>query len=330
MNFLLVFCHPVCHPLIFPAALCPLSCSMLCCILASASCIPLYITDVISLYCVNYWPWVIFLPFLFCSRLPSLLWSGPSPSLLTFGSLFADLQHIYLTQCLFLFLISSNSSFFPLFLLPNNSFLLFFHAVPTMITACSPSWGPRLGMGPPEPPAKGATKISGHIWLLPGWKAVAKGGGWWLGLLGGFGWPWHGSRAHAPDLCSLSPHLSLLVLPSSLDNYHPCHLPFLITPWMLKLSLHHSDLSLISSIRFYFPFCRSCGYCCPLLPFMFLLLSLNGSLFLFVHTSRQKIRMSFFFFSFPLLFLIYKQSLSPCHVWQAIFKKHKSNTCLQY
>lgn len=102
-----------CHPLIFPAALCPLSCSMLCCILTSASCIPLHITDIISLYFVNYYPWVILLPFLFCSRLPSLIWSGPFPSLLTFGSLFADCQHVYPTQCLFPFFISSNSSLFP-------------------------------------------------------------------------------------------------------------------------------------------------------------------------------------------------------------------------
>lgn len=102
-----------CHPLIFPAALCPLSCSMLCCVLTSASCIPLHITDIISLYFVNYCPWVILFPFLFCSRLPSLIWSGPFPSLLTFGSLFADRQHVYLTQCLFPFFISSNSSLFP-------------------------------------------------------------------------------------------------------------------------------------------------------------------------------------------------------------------------
>lgn len=154
-------------------------------------------------------------------------------------------------------------------------------------------------MGPPEPPAKGATKISGHIWPLPGWTAVAKGGVWWLGLVGGFGWPWHGSGLTVQTCVSLSPHLSLLVLPSSLDNYHPCHLPFLITPWMLKLSLHHSDPSLISSIRFYFPFCRYCGYCCPLLPLAFVSFSLNGSLLLFVHAFRQKIRMSFFF---PFLF----------------------------
>lgn len=38
-------------------------------------------------------------------------------------------------------------SFFSLFLLPNNSSLLFFHPVPTMLTACSPSRGPRFGMG---------------------------------------------------------------------------------------------------------------------------------------------------------------------------------------
>lgn len=302
----LIFCRfsvTQCHPLIFPAALCPLSCSMLCCILTLSSYILLYITDIISLYFVNYLPWFIFLPFLFCSRFPNLLWSGPS--LLTFASCSADLQQIYLTQCLFPFLISSNSSFFPC------SFFL------TTLSSCFstpfPLWPqpahnlgvPDLGWDHQNHQPKVPQRFLGTFGSCQAGKPWPRegAGGWgcWVALTR--------LRAHAPDLCSRSPHLSLLVLPSSLDNYHPCHLPFLITPWMLKLSLHHSDLSLISSIRFYFPFCRYCGYCCPLLPFTFLLFSSNGSPFLFVHTFWQKIRMSFFFP--PFLFFNLQEKLIP-------------------
>lgn len=130
---------------------------------------------------------------------------------------------------------------------------LFFHPVSTIPRACSRSQSPRTWDGITRTTSQRCHRVCSAR-LSP---ARLESRGWARGLVAGaVRWPWHCSGLTVQTCVSLSPHLSLLVLPSSLDNYHPCHLPFLIIPWMLKLSLHHSDTSLISSIWFYFPFCR--------------------------------------------------------------------------
>lgn len=110
----------------FPAALCPLSCSA-----ASSPCLLsfFYIEQVLFIYTLLIICLGLFSS-LFFSRLPSLLSSGPSPSLLTFGSLSADVQHIYLTHVFFLFSLHQILLFF--------SFSFFLTTLPSCFSTLFP------------------------------------------------------------------------------------------------------------------------------------------------------------------------------------------------